>query len=415
MTTTDRSRASAGTFLPLVLSALVMFIDGYDLNAMPLVVPHLSEQLGAAPEDFGLALSAVLIGLGIGALFIAPYGDRIGRRPMILASVGVMAVTTFGTATGGSISEFVLWRLGTGLGLGACLPNVTALVADLSPQLRRARTLTLVSMGISFGGISAGILGPILVEIGGWQAIFEFGAAATVALLVALWFWLPEGAAKFDEESSQAGVRGAQGTSAFARLLKLPLLISTLLFAGLYAVNALVLYYIVSWVPTILPEAGFTVAAAARFLSLIQFGGLVVGLGLSFLLDRGLAVMAMAGTYACVVLALLALLLVPSGSAGWGVLLVVAGGGISAAHLAIMAVAIGFFPRDLLSSAIGIAVAVARLGAVGGPLLGGMAIAAGAGPGTFFALAAIPAAICIAAACFIPTAQRAGQRAADAG
>lgn len=409
---TGPTRAAPGSLFALVLCALVMFIDGFDLNAMPLAVPHLTRELGAAPQDFSLSLSAVLIGLGIGALLIAPAGDRFGRRPMILWAVTAMAVTSFGTATGSTLTEFTLWRLGTGLGLGACLPNVTALVAELAPPGRGARTLTLVSMGIALGGIFAGLLGPLLVDLGGWQAIFHFAGGATVALLLALFRWLPESSVLAQAaDNPAAAAQGTTGAAAFATLLRRPLLVSTLLFAGLYALNALVLYYIVSWVPTVLPEAGFSTAAAARFLSLIQFGGLLVGLGLSFLLDRGLAVLALVSTYAAAVLALLAMALLPPATGSWGILLLVAGGGVSAAHLAIMAVAIGFFPPHLLSSAIGIAVAVARLGAVGGPVLGGMAIAAGAGPGLFFALAAIPATVCIAAACLIPRAQRAGQRA----
>jgi AAHS family 4-hydroxybenzoate transporter-like MFS transporter len=54
---------------------------------------------------------------------------------------------------------------------------------------------------------------------------------------------------------------------AFVQLLSPPLLFSTVLFAGLYAVNALVLYYVTSWVPTILPLAGFSMDTASRFLS----------------------------------------------------------------------------------------------------------------------------------------------------
>jgi AAHS family 4-hydroxybenzoate transporter-like MFS transporter len=407
-------KSGATPILPLALCALIMVIDGYDLNAMPLVVPHLVDELGASPQQFSLALSAVLIGLGAGALLIAPLGDRIGRRPTILVAVAIMALTTLGTATGTTLTHFTLWRLATGLALGACLPNVTALVAEIAPQASRARTLTLVSMGIALGGVSAGLLAPLLVDLGGWQALFYAGGIATFALLAALMRWLPESARLQDDRASApaAPTASAPKSRAFAQLLQPPLLASTAIFAGLYAINALVLYYLISWVPTVLPEAGFSVAAAGRFLSLIQFGGLLVGLGLALLLDRGRAMQALVGTYACVVLALVAMAVLPASPLSWGILLLIAGGGVSAAHLAIMAVAIGFFPSRLLSTAIGIAVAVARVGAIGGPFLGGAAITAGAGPGLFFAFAAIPAALCIVAALFIPHAQRIG-RAAD--
>lgn len=410
--TTQTSTSGRQALVPLVLCALVMFIDGFDLNALPLVVPHLVVELGVPPQQFGAALSAVLLGLGLGAVLIAPIGDQIGRRPMILVATGLMAVTTLGTATGTTVTEFTLWRLATGLSLGACLPNVTALVAEIAPAGRGARTLTLVSMGIAVGGIAAGLLAPPLVSAGGWQALFVAAGVATLLLLGALAWLLPESPTfKQPGPKSGAAESGGKKSIAFVQLLSPPLLFSTALFAGLYSINALVLYYLTSWVPTVLPAAGFSVDTASRFLSLIQFGGLSIGLALSVLLDRGWAVPAIVGTYASVIVALLLLGVFSPDPWSWGVLLLVAGGGISAAHLSIMAVAIGFFPPHLLSSAIGLAVAVARLGAIGGPMLGGAVIGAGVSTATFFGLAALPTLLCIVAALLIPRAQRAQARA----
>lgn len=395
--------AGARAFLPLLLCALVMCIDGYDLYALPLVVPHLSAQLGVPPQSFGVALSAVLLGLGLGAVLIAPIGDRVGRRPVILTASALMAFTSLGTAAGGTVTGFALWRLATGLSLGACLPNVTALVAELAPPGKSARTLTVVSMGISAGGIVAGLVAPPLIGAGGWQALFVAGGLATLALLGVLAWQLPE-SPTFRNRAQQP--REKKNSIAFVQLLSPPLLFSTVLFAGLYAVNALVLYYVTSWVPTILPLAGFSMDTASRFLSLIQFGGLTIGLGLSLLLDRGWAVPAIVGTYSSAVVALLLLGVVAPGLWSWGVLLLVAGGGISAAHLVVMAVAVGFFPPHLRSSAIGIAVAVARLGAIGGPMLGGLVIGAGASTSLFFVLAVAPACLCIVGALLISRALR---------
>ncbi|ODU69208.1 MAG: aromatic acid transporter [Novosphingobium sp. SCN 66-18] len=403
--------AGARAFLPLLLCALVMCIDCYDLYALPLVVPHLSAQLGVPPQSFGVALSAVLLGLGLGAVLIAPIGDRVGRRPVILTASALMAFTSLGTAAGGTVTGFTLWRLATGLSLGACLPNVTALVAELAPPGKSARTLTVVSMGISAGGIVAGLLAPPLIAAGGWQALFMAGGAATLVLLGVLAWQLPE-SPTFRNRAQQP--REKKNSIAFVQLLSPPLLFSTVLFAGLYAVNALVLYYVTSWVPTILPLAGFSMDTASRFLSLIQFGGLTIGLGLSLLLDRGWAVPAIVGTYSSAVVALLLLGVVAPGLWSWGVLLLVAGGGISAAHLVVMAVAVGFFPPHLRSSAIGIAVAVARLGAIGGPMLGGLVIGAGASTSLFFVLAVAPACLCIVGALLISRALRIAKAMAEA-
>ena len=80
----------------------------------------------------------------------------------------------------------------------------------------------------------------------------------------------------------------------------------------------------------------------------------------------------------------------------------------------VMAVAVGFFPPHLRSSAIGIAVAVARLGAIGGPMLGGLVIGAGASTSLFFVLAVAPACLCIVGALLISRALRIAKAMAEA-
>ena len=113
----------ARRILALVLLAGVFVIDGYDINSMALAVPRLQEPLGIPADEFGWVLSAILFGLGAGAALIAPLGDRIGRRPLIVFGCLATAVATLGTATSDTLTEFFIWRVLTGLGLGACLPT----------------------------------------------------------------------------------------------------------------------------------------------------------------------------------------------------------------------------------------------------------------------------------------------------
>ena len=124
--------------LAQVLLAGVFVMDGYDLNAMPLAVPHLEGALGLPPANFGIVFSAVLIGMGVGSGLLAPLGDRIGRRPLIVFGATLCALATLGTATATSITAFAFWRFFTGIALGATLANCTALSAELAPEGRKA-------------------------------------------------------------------------------------------------------------------------------------------------------------------------------------------------------------------------------------------------------------------------------------
>lgn len=376
-----------------------MLLDGYDLTAMPLAVPHLVAAYGHAPETFGLALSAVLLGLGLGAVGLAPLGDRFGRRRVILAAMPVLALATFGTASGQTVEAFTAWRLLTGLALGACLPNVTALSAELALPGRRASTMTVVSMAIPLGAAGAGLIVSPLVAMGGWPAIFVLPGFVTLLLIALLWMFLGE--------SPALGAAAEVGQKpALLRLLERPVVYATALICLLYGVNAAALYYINAWVPTVLPHAGFSIETAAHAVSLLQFAGMVIGLVLARLLDGGKVTAVMAGSYGAIALGLLAFGVVPPTREGWGVLLLIAGGGISGVHVAILAVASGFFPPHLLSSVIGLAVAVARIGAIGGPLLGAAVIGRGVDVPVFFALATVPVALCLGLSLLLPLAGR---------
>ncbi|MCC7463157.1 MAG: MFS transporter [Gammaproteobacteria bacterium] len=384
----------------------VMMIDGYDLMAMPLAVPHVAQQLGVTPGSFGVVLSAVLVGLGLGALLLGPLGDRLGRRPVIIPGLMGLAGFTLGTATAGTLWEFALWRLGTGACLGACLTNVTALVSELAPPARRSATLSLIACGVSVGAIAAGILAPLLVGLGGWQGMFLVPGAATVLLGLLALFVLPESPSvssarrsrdllQTEPVSKAMGPATAAGKPPLLALLAPPYRTRTAIFVFLYTLNACALYLVSNWLPTVLPRAGFTLTQAAHFSSLQSTGSLAIGLGLSWLLDRHNQGALLVWSYLVIALGFIAFSLVPVSAVGWGALVFIAAGGVAGVHLCLMAVGTGLYPPQILSSAVGLAVAAGRVGAIAGPLLGGLLIDRQATPAQFFLLCILPVVFCL--------------------
>lgn len=396
----------ARRILALVLLAGVFVIDGYDINSMALAVPRLQEPLGLPAERFGWVLSAILFGLGTGSALIAPLGDRIGRRPLIVFGCLATACATLGTATSDTLTEFFIWRFVTGLGLGACLPNCSALSAELAPAGKRASLMVLVSAGISGGALIAGTTAPELVEIGGWPALFVTPGLFAAVLALALWFVLSSGPP--EKLAGEAIAPTAPRTVPKApqlELLRAPWLFPFAIFAVALTFNSANLYLLSQWMPTILPHAGFTVDQAARVSGLTQGAGIAVGLLVSWLVDNWKPGTAMVGTFALVTASLLAMgLAVVTGPTGWTVLLLAAMGGITGGAMAIPALAAFLFPSRLLSSAIGVGVLVSRIGATLAPLIGGEMLKAGATPGQVLLAAAVPATICALAFLALPAA-----------
>jgi len=87
----DERAISPVQWLVVVLSAFVMLVDGYDVAVMSLSVPLVSHEWGIAPQRFSAALSAVLLGLTVGAAFLAGViARRRLRSPLAQETVSAV-------------------------------------------------------------------------------------------------------------------------------------------------------------------------------------------------------------------------------------------------------------------------------------------------------------------------------------
>jgi AAHS family 4-hydroxybenzoate transporter-like MFS transporter len=385
--------SSARRTLSLVLVALVFVMDGYDLNAMPLAVPRLQDALGLEAAAFGWVFSVVLVGLGVGAALLAPLGDRFGRRPLIVFGCLAVSVATLATATADSIPEFLLWRLVTGIGLGACLPNCTALSAELAPERLRATLMSLVSAGIVVGALAAGMTAPVVVGLAGWQGLFVIPGAFAAVLAVLLWWTLSPAERRSPAAPGAAPPAGSRARLPQLELLAKPWRLPFAVVAGALTLNAINLYLLTSWVPTVLPQAGFTRDEAAQVAGLMQGTGLAIGMLMSLLIDRWRPGPTMVGAFLLMAGCFLAIGLTAPDPLRWTLLLLAGAGGVSGAGMALPALMAYLFPSRLLSSGVGMGVLVARVGAISGPLVGTAMLSAGTEPRLFLGAAAIPAAL----------------------
>src|SRR3954449_1577105 len=76
----------------VAVCVLLNMLDGYDVLVMAFTGKAVSTEWGLNGAQLGLLLSAGLVGMAIGSMLLAPWADRIGRRPMILLCLGIAAV-----------------------------------------------------------------------------------------------------------------------------------------------------------------------------------------------------------------------------------------------------------------------------------------------------------------------------------
>src|SRR5438876_5031634 len=118
----------------LLTCAAVLFLDGFDTQAIGYVAPSIAKEWGMTRGALGPVFSAGLFGLMIGALLFGPLADRVGRKKIIILSTLAFGIGTLATAFINDVTTLLTVRFLTGLGLGGAMPNAVAMTSEFSPH-----------------------------------------------------------------------------------------------------------------------------------------------------------------------------------------------------------------------------------------------------------------------------------------
>jgi AAHS family 4-hydroxybenzoate transporter-like MFS transporter len=405
-----------------VMCSLIVFVDGFDAQAMGYVAPALTTAMDIPRSVLGPVISSGLVGMMVGAMVSGPMADQFGRRPVLLGCVLIFGIGSLLTATAQTVEGLAAFRALTGLGMGGAMPNAIALTSEYMPQRRRGTAVTTMICGFSLGAAVGGFVAAALIPRLGWQSVFVVGGVAPLLIAGAAFLWLPDSirfllikdardprARKYLEQIApdvalpdtlSPGVDESESRKGFAvaQLFSGRRATGTALIWVVYFMNLLNLYFLNSWLPTIMSDASIPVATAIRLTALFQVGGIGGALVLGALLDRYFSFWVLAACFlwaaACVFLigaagASTVLLAVTIASAGLGII-----GGQNACH----ALTAAFYPTAIRSTGVGWALGIGRIGSIVGPVLGGLLLARGVPIGQVFWVAAIPALIATLAA-----------------
>lgn len=188
----DRRPVGGYQIIVMLLCAMIMFADGYDVLVMGFLVPSLAKAFHVAPAALTLVFLLQAAGLTIGTYVVGPIADRIGRRRVLVVAAVLFGLATLAAVLATSVLQLALLRFVGGFFFSAAIPNAIALTSEFSPSRLRGTMINLMFMGYVAGGAAGGAIVALLVHNYGWQSAFWFGGLAPIAMAIVMWARLPE-------------------------------------------------------------------------------------------------------------------------------------------------------------------------------------------------------------------------------
>jgi len=408
---------------------LVLVSDGIDMQLLGIVAPLVIADFAVDRGTFGIAMSAALVGFGIGAWGGGWLGDRIGRRYAIALAVLVFALATIAASRSGGIWMMAWWRVVGGLGFGAAYSNALAMASEWLPDRWRPVMLSGLAVGTPIGGAVVGWIGPELAATGGWRGTFVLFGGVTLLLVAVVLavlrdspsFLLSKG--RLEEAHRLArrvlrvdAVLPGERTGSIRkeepaigvldrRNLRLNVGVGIAFTAA-----AMIAYGTLNWATTFLTAAGFTLPQAGRAVSVAGITSLAGSMLVGVLIQRfgsrrvlvalGIALLVVLGTLGTVV-ERLPDAPSPDQRTGTIALLAAAAALFSAAIAAMYVIMARGYPQSCRSAGIGFGIFMSRVGAISAGGFGGVLLDLGQGSVVpFFTMLGLGA-LLISAAAFV--------------
>ncbi|MCW8038401.1 MULTISPECIES: 3-(3-hydroxy-phenyl)propionate transporter MhpT [Acinetobacter] len=358
---------------------LIAVIEGLDIQAAGIAAAGIREDFGLDKSQLGVFFSAGILGLLPGALVGGRVADRIGRKKVLICSTAVFALFTLFTAWVNSFHSLLAVRFLAGAGLGAAMPILITLASEAVTPQNRGRAVGLMYCGMPVG---AAILSLIATTDFGanWKNVFYLGGLLPIIVIPLMMWLLPESKEylKTKELAENATAAEATPQGSFKDLFNTENRTRTFCIWVSYFFTLMVVYIMLSWLPSLFTELGFTRkdGATAQFYFMVSatIGTIILGM----LTDRWKKAYVIVLMYGGILAGLFAL-----NGAGSLTQMYMASALVGAFVIGCQGVLYAFggivYPTEVRGTGVGVGSAVGRIGAMLGPAIAGQLLAAGFG------------------------------------
>lgn len=300
----DHQEMGLYRWLAVSICVLIFIIDGFDILVMAFTAHSISKDWGMNGAEIGSLISSGLIGAAVGSFFIAPLGDRYGRKKIMMFSLYLAALTMMASAFTHHALQLGSLRFLTGVAVGGVLGNCNVLTSEYSSKKWRSLTVCLLSTGYALGATLGGLLAIFLDQKYGWHSVFLVGGMATLVVAVIATLWLPESLYYLLQHQTPSQLKKIQALEKKFKLKHLSEITASTktkkqsnvrsIFTAEYAKSTVLLwiamfcmmfgfYYILTWTPKILANNGMSNTEGMSAGVLINLGAVMGTLLFGFL------------------------------------------------------------------------------------------------------------------------------------
>ncbi|PUA17728.1 MFS transporter [Glaciimonas sp. PCH181] len=405
---------SKGQFMIAFLCAMAAMIDGFDTKVISFVAPLLSAEMKIARLDMGIVFSAGVFGMLIGSILAAFISDRFGRRPALLACMLLTSASMLLTAFASSVQELLIMRLITGIGIGGTLPVAVALTSESVATKVRVTTVMLMYCFFSVGGAASAVVTEQLTAHFRWPAVFVFGGVVTALVACAMAVYLSESIqfmvakekprrdvlktimrispslTEHDTPIFTTSLKEKDGKQPVKKLFTEGRAPITVLLWTTFAFGYLVIYFMLSWLPSLLLARGLNLHQSFVVAVAFQFGTPIGSFLLGRLMDRFEPALVLGTAFVTACLFIYLISVSPGSIALLCLIALVAGACIVAGMIGFVAIAAGLYPTAIRSTGLGWGLAMGRIGGIVGPTVAGLLLSINVSAENVFRLAIVP-------------------------
>lgn len=170
----------------LIITCTTVFLAQLGMSIYLPALPDIARDLGADASRVSWGLSVYLIGMALPMLLWGSVSQRLGRKPVVLAALGLYGLSNLALPLGTTVEAFLTLRLIQGIGASGISVMARVLIRDSFSGDLLAKALSWISIAFVIALGIGQYLGSLIQVAFGWEAIFYGLGAVSLAMAVAV-------------------------------------------------------------------------------------------------------------------------------------------------------------------------------------------------------------------------------------